>query len=134
MKALCLALVTLLVSVSSALVQGYAVEPRTAAESGWTPFQDYVSQTLTVNFDSLAGGYVELFAGARGGDDYRLQVFTYPGGSPISQLASGSYDRDYAWVRFDDIDVTSPESIVKGKRLEFRFTRTSGSDSIEYYY
>jgi len=48
-------------------VVGYHIEPVKALWSGWTPSQfpnNYVSQTVTCNFDSLS--YVELFAGAKG--------------------------------------------------------------------
>jgi hypothetical protein len=66
MKALCLVLVTLLVTVSSALVQAISVDPVKASWSGWTPWlepNNYVSEVLTVNFDSLTSpAYVELFA------------------------------------------------------------------------
>jgi len=52
-------------SVSLGYVRAYSVEPQTASQSGWTRFvepNNYVSQVVTICFDSLA--YVELFAGA----------------------------------------------------------------------
>jgi len=132
-----LAMLAAAASVACGLVRSYSVEPRTAAESGWTdtiPGRDYVSEVLTVNFDlldSTSGAYCELFAGTKGaGGQYHVAVLTYPGGFPIG---SGDADGevDHQWTKFK-IGVQFPESIVKGKRLEFRFTR-SGSDSIQYY-
>jgi hypothetical protein len=126
------------VTAASALVTAYHVEPRTAAMSGKAsgdPQYGGVSQVLTINFDELdstAGAYCELFAGTKGaGGQYHVAVLSYPGGFPIgSGDADGNVDHE--WVRFK-IDIDVPDSIVKGKKLEFRFTR-SGSDSIQYYY
>ncbi|MEO0005162.1 MAG: hypothetical protein ABIK49_04085 [candidate division WOR-3 bacterium] len=53
----------LFASVSFALLRAYNVEPVKAQWSGWTrtiPGRDYISQTITCNFDSLV--YVGLFA------------------------------------------------------------------------
>ncbi len=49
-------LLTLCASVSFALLRAYSVEPVRAQWSGWTdtvPGRDYISQTITGNFDSL---------------------------------------------------------------------------------
>ena len=131
------ALILLCVAVgcSWALVRAYSVEPKTAAWSGWTrptPHpNDYISQTITCNFDSLK--YVELFAGDTcSGEAYNLSVLTLPGGYQVAGGA-GNAVRPHSWVRFDNLTVTAPESIVKGRRYEFKFTR-AGSDSINYYY
>jgi hypothetical protein len=138
MRAICLTVLGLLASVSSALVRSYSVEPQTAAQSGWTrtiPGQDTVSQVLTINFDELdstTGAYCELFAGSKGaGGAYHVSVRTYPGDF---EVATGDTDGnvDHKWVKFK-LGVTYPESIVKGKQLEFRFTR-GGADSLEYYW
>ena len=136
MKAMVMTLLlVLVVGPAFGLVRTYSVEPVQASWSGWTPSQpplNYVSQVITVAFDSLAGGYVELFGGANGGPDYQCQVFTYPGGNDVTGLIGCEYRKPYDWVRFD-IDeeaVLYPDSIVKGKQLEFRFSR-SGADNIE---
>ena len=114
------------------LVHSYSVEPKTAAQSGWTRTiqgYDYVSEIITINFDeldSVSGSYCELFAGARGGGgQYNLSVLTYPGGFPIGS-GVGNGDVDHKWVRFK-IGIDVPDSIVKGKKLTFKFTR-AGSD------
>ena len=132
-------LLLLIAGAAYSLVVGYHVEPVKAQWSGWTHLHgpgDTVSQVLTINFDELdstAGAYVELFAGSEGnGGQYNLSVLTYPGGSPIAPDAHADGDVDHEWVRFK-LGVSYPESIIKGKKLEFRFTR-SGSDSINYYY
>ncbi len=127
-------LLAVLTGTALALVSAYHVDPIRADWSGKADPEDGVSEVLTVAFDSLSGGHVEGFFGDRGSPDYRLQLFTYPGGSPVSQPpVAGIYVQDNDWVRFEDIPVTYPESIVKGKRLEFRFTRT-GDDSIQFYW
>jgi hypothetical protein len=125
---------------AAALVVGYHVEPIKAPWSGWTRTtqgQDYVSEVITINFDELdsaAGGcYCELFAGSKGGGGaYYLSVLTYPGGSQIADVATANGDVDHEWVRFY-LNVTGPESIIKGKKLTFKFTR-SGGDSIRFCY
>jgi hypothetical protein len=136
MRSSVLVLVAAMLSSAYGLVSGYHVEPVKATWSGWTAFQGYVSEVLTVNFDELdsaAGGcYCELFAGTKaGGGQYNLSVLTYPGGFPIGS-GVGNGNVDHKWVKFK-IGVDVPDSIVRGKKLEFRFTR-DGGDSILYYY
>jgi hypothetical protein len=137
MKARIVAVLIALFGSGFCLVRAYSVEPHSAQQSGWTHGEDgYVSQILTINFDeldSVSGSYCELFAGSRGGGGrYELSVLTYPGGSPIADVAYANGDVDHEWVRFH-LQVTRPESIIKGKQLEFKFTR-SGGDSVQYYY
>jgi len=124
-------LLLLIAGVAFPLVVGFHVEPVSAAQSGWTQRlypNNYVSQVLTTNFDeldSVSGSYCELFAGSRGGGGpYHVSVLTYPGGSPIASGNAGG-DVDHKWVKFN-LGVDYPESIVKGKQLEFRFTRGGG--------
>ena len=123
-------LVTAIMSLAAG--RAYTVEPISAQLSGWT---DTLSQTITINFDELdstTGAYCELFAGTKGaGGAYHVSVLTYPGGSPIAS-ADADGNVDHKWVRFN-LRVTHPESVVKGKQLELRFTR-AGSDSIQYYW
>jgi len=112
-------LLSALASWSPALTQVYFVEPVKAEWSGWTGFQDTISQTITCNFDSLK--YVELFAGEYGnGGAYRLQVLTVPGGAQVAYQNAGTYSRPHHWVLFDNLTITAPESIVKGKKYEFK--------------
>jgi hypothetical protein len=134
-----LALMIGLLSSASGYVSAYHVEPVKAAWSGTTRYLEpynFVSQGVTINFDELdsaAGAYVELFAGAKGGGgDYHLSVLTNPGGSQIAYTATANGNVDHEWVRFH-LQVTRPESIVKGKKLTLKFTRSSG-DSIQFYY
>ena len=123
---------------AAAYVVGYHVEPVKALWSGQTRTiwgQDFVSQGLTINFDELdsaSGAYCELFAGSRGGGGaYHLSVLTNPGGTEIASANAGG-DVDHEWVKFK-LSVLRPDSIVKGKKLTFKFTR-SGGDSIQFYY
>jgi hypothetical protein len=91
---------------------------------------------VTVNFDELdsaAGGcYVELFSGGectRHG--YGLAVSTYPGGTPVAYKAINA-GVDHKWVRFY-LNPSHPESIVRGKKLKFTFSRVD-PDSLQFYY
>ncbi len=125
-------IVLMAVALSSAygLVSAYHVEPRTAGQSGWTRSvqpNDVVSQVVTVNFDELdsaAGGcYVELLAGGKcRGLGYALAVSTYPGGTPVG-YATNLVEVDHDWVKFYLKNLAHPESIVRGKKLEFQFRR-----------
>ena len=124
-------LLLLIAGVASPLVVGFHVEPVKAAWSGWTSHQapnNRVSEVITCNFDELdstTGSYCELFGGSLGArGPYHVSVRTYPGGA---EIASGSniHPGDHEWVRFN-LSVLHPESIVKGKKLEFRFTRSGG--------
>ena len=130
MKRIALAIVVL-TAAAYPLVTGCHIDPVQASWSGkvWpTVPQGGVSQIITCNFDSLE--YVELFAGDTClGGEYNLSVRTYPGEFPIASGA-GNALRSHSWLMFDNITVTYPDSIVKGKQLEFRFSR-SGADSIE---
>lgn len=131
-------LLLLIAGVACPLVVGYHVDPVRANWSGWTGHQapnNRVSQVLTINFDELdsaSGAYCELFAGTRGaGGQYHVTVLSYPGGFRIgSGVADGNVD--HQWTKFK-IGVEVPDSIVKGKQLELRFTR-GGSDSIQFYW
>jgi hypothetical protein len=126
---------------ATALVVGYHTEPVKSSWSGLTRKvwgQDYVSQVLTVNFDELdstSGAYCELFAGAEGGGGaYHVSVLSYPGATEIATGNAGG-NVDHKWVKFN-LGVRYPDSIVKGKKLEFRFTRDAFTpgDSLEFYY
>jgi len=115
----------------SAFVNGYHVEPRTAAMSAkasGNPALRGVSQTVTCNFDSLS--YVELFAGAKaGGGTYYVSVY---GGSPTPVMwSTGTQDINESWVTFDNWN--THVAFTKGKQYRFRFTRT-WQDSIQFYY
>jgi len=123
---------TIACGCAMALVVGYHVEPVKASWSGHTdtiPPNNFVSQGVVINFDELdsaSGAYCELFAGSRGGGGaYHLSVLTNPGGSEIAS-ANAAGDVDHKWVRFK-IGIDVPDSIVKGKKLTFKFTR-AGSD------
>ena len=125
-------------SAACGLVRAYSVEPRTAAQSGWTdtaPGQDYVSQIVTCCWDSLdgaSGGYADVFAGAVGnGGNYNLDVYDEGGGLVASH--HGVAAKEHNWVRFNNLAMQPGQSFMKGRQYEFRFTR-SGQDSLEYYF
>jgi len=126
-----LLLLFLWMSVAFPLVTGIHIEPVKSAWSGWAPSEfpyNFVSQGITINFDELdsaSGAYCELFAGAKGnGGQYNLTVLTWPGGYPIGS-GVGNGNVDHKWVRFR-LNVLRPDSIVKGKKLTFKFTRSGG--------
>jgi len=114
-------------TASHGLVRAYSVEPVSAQLSGWT---DTLSQTLTINFDEPITA--SLFCGARGtGGDYHVRLYTSPGGVEIARGDTMS-PRDHSWATCTLL-VSHPDSFIKGRQVEVRWTR-SGGDSIEYYY
>jgi hypothetical protein len=119
------------------LVSAYHVEPVKAAWSGWINRGDSVSEVITCNFDELdsaSGGYVELFAGFHGaGANYHLGIYEYPGGQLVASRNNLVPGHDHTWLKFDRVHMEPGEAFTKGRKYEFRFTR-SGSDSINYYY
>ena len=123
MRTACLAVLGLLVSVSSALVRSYSIEPQTAAQSGWTrtiPGQDTVSQVLTINFDEPITA--SLFCGSPGaGEDYHVSILTYPDGNPIAHGDTIS-PGDHKWATCT-LYVDEPDSFIKGRQVEVRWTR-----------
>jgi hypothetical protein len=128
-----LVLMAAVLSSAYGLVTAYHVEPVKAAWSGWThrpPVSGYyVSEVITDNFDELV--YCEFFNGKGSNAGIDVQVLTCPGGHLIA-TGDTNDPGDHKWLRCY-LNTSAPDSIVKGKKLEFRFTR-SGSDSIQYYY
>lgn len=130
-------LLFLIAGAAYSLVVGYHTEPRTAAQSGWTSKvwpNHTVSQVVTMNFDELdstAGGcYVQLFVGSKlTSQQYYMSILTYPGHEPVGYAFGDRGDVDHQWVTFWP-KVNYPESIVRGKKLEFRFTRDGGDDAV----
>jgi hypothetical protein len=120
-------LLLLIAAVAFPLVVGFHVDPVSAAQSGWTHRLapgNYVSEVITTNFDELV--YCELFNGKGSNAGIDVQVFTYPGGNLVA-TGDTNDPGDHKWLRCY-LNTSAPESIIKGKRLEFRFTR-SGRDS-----
>ena len=115
------------------------VAPIKAAWSGWTEpeLYNYVSEVITLNVDSLGPpGYCELFVGDLGqtpNAPFNVGVYTYPDG--VTELAGkqGAVAvQGHTWLRCT-LTVAHPESLLKGQRYEFRWSRTSGA-RIQYYY
>jgi hypothetical protein len=109
------------------LVRAYDVAPVKAAWSGWTHRGSAISEFVTCNFDSLA--YVELFAGELG-DGSQYMVTVLDDGKELTR-SNGIQMRHHVWVTFEDWSACV--AFTKGKKYEFRFTR-SGGESIQYYY
>ncbi|MBN2464638.1 hypothetical protein JXD38_03310 [candidate division WOR-3 bacterium] len=135
-----IALLLACIGLAFPLVVGYHVEPVKAQWSGWTsrpPPNNAVSEVITCNFDELdtaAGGYAELFVGDfHDTTSFNLNIYEYPDGvQPIASALGQHPTRGHTWLRFPVV-TASGQSFTKGKKYEFRFTR-SGSDSIQYYY
>jgi hypothetical protein len=125
-----------LVAAGHGLTSVFHTDPVKAQWSGWTPAQqpyNYVSEIVTLNADSLGlPGYCELFSGQGGGAEFQVNVYSYPNG--VISLASGHRTevRNDVWVRCT-LDVAYPESLVKGRRYEFHWSRANGA-RIQYYY
>jgi hypothetical protein len=75
---------------------------------------------------------VEGFFGTHGaGGNYNLEVKVYPSGDLVARKLGVSPGLGHTWLRFDSLEILG--TFTKGKQYEFRFTRASGSDSIQYY-
>ncbi len=135
MKGRSILLLILAVAVSHSLTVVFHTDPVKAQWSGWTPAQqlyNYVSEVVTLNVDELGPpGYCELFSGSGGAQRYYLSVLTYPEGF---EVASGetTETRDHVWVRCT-LHVAHPESLIKGRRYEFHWSRANGA-RIQFYY
>ena len=123
------------VTVASGLVRSYFVEPKSASLSGWTRTaagHDFVSEVVTCcwdELDSASTGYVELFQGDTGtGSQYKLDIYEYPGGTPVASDQGQHATMPQSWLGFDRVRLETGRTFTKGKLLEFRFTR-SGPDS-----
>ncbi len=133
MRCKCWLAVLLSAAISFGLTSVFHVDPVKASWSGWTAQDFYVSEVITLNADELGPpGYCELFSGQGSDAQYQVNVYSYPNG--IVALASGdTVDiRSHVWIRCR-LDVTYPESLVRGRRYEFRWSRANGS-RIQYYY
>jgi len=127
--------VILVPAAASALVRSYAVDPRTAAMSGWTSWQEpnnWVSEVITVNFDKPI--LASLFVGAKQGDGaYNVNIYSYPDGNiALAQAVNIPVTGSHYWLNCS-LTVAHPDSFIKGRQVEVRWTR-SGSDSINFYY
>ena len=126
-------------SMAFPLVTGYHIGPVKAALSGWTGSEfpnNSVSEIVTCcwdELDSASGGYVELFQGDTiGSSPYLLGIYEQPGGVKVAGNPGRPQGKPSSWLKFE-VYMEPGMSFTKGKRYEFRFTR-SGSDSLEYYY
>ncbi len=131
-KAITVLLVVAGLSTAYGLLKAYEVEPVKAQWSGWTdtmPPNNRVSQTVTCCWDSTV--YVELFTGQGSGEEYQVDMLTYPGGFPVAE-GYRTDPRSYVWVHFD-LNTTYPESIIRGRKYEIRFTR-AGQARLNYYF
>ena len=131
------AIALMAVSMASGNVRAYAIDPVRADWSGKAdPRPTHgVSEVITVCFDSLTDpAYIECFVGDGNPTGYHVDVKTYPGPIQVTVASGdGAAPHAQAWARFSSPTVQHPELIVKGRQLEFRFTR-SGSDSIQFYW
>ena len=122
-----------LVAMGYSLTSVFHVDPVKASWSGWTAEDYWVSEVLTLNVDSLGPpGYCELFSGQGGAAGFEVNVYSYPNG--ISPLATGlvTETRNDVWVRCT-LNVAHPESLIKGRRYEFRWSRQDNA-RIQFYY
>jgi len=123
-------LLLLMAGVAFPLVVGYHVDPISANLSGWTHRGDSVSEIITVNFDEPITA--SLFCGAVGDSGaYHVSIRMYPGDLEIAYGDTAS-PRDHSWATCT-LHVDFPDSFIKGRQIEVRWTR-SASDSIMYYY
>ncbi len=115
-----------------ALVQGMNTEPVKASWSGKVRPDSGVGQGLTCNFDVPV--YAEFFTGTATGQQYQVKIIV-PGSDPEVVVAEGDTfePRSHVWVKCT-LDVEFPDSIIKGRRYQVRWTLSGGPDSLVYYY
>ncbi|MFO7638723.1 MAG: hypothetical protein R6X14_05440 [bacterium] len=120
------------ISIGHGALKAYEALPVKQQWSGWTDSlspNNHVGQVVTVNFDSLA--YCEFFTGEGDANRYFVEVLTYPGGALVAD-GDTVEGRSHGWVRLD-LNTVRPESIIRGRQLEFRFRR-SGQAALNYYW
>ena len=121
-------------SAASGYVRVYAIDPVRADWSGEVDPEDGVRQSVVCNFDGLEGCFAEYFTGTATNGDYVVEVLI-PGRTPELVVADGraAEPRSHVWVRCS-LSVQYPESIVKGRTYEVKWTLSGGSESLAYYY
>jgi hypothetical protein len=131
MKTVCLLIFGVVTGVS-ALVTAYHVDPRTAAMSGKARPDLGISEVLTVNFDEPITA--SLFCGSPGaGGSYNVDIYAYPDGTnPWAYAHNVGGTENHQWLTCS-LDVVYPDSFIKGRRIEVRWTR-GGADSLEFYW
>jgi len=136
MKAIGFVFVLALIAVSAAsgAVRAYAVDPVRADWSGKVSGEERkgVSEIITIAFDLPVTA--SLFCGSPGaGGTYSVGIYSYPGGVVrLAEKLDVSPPLDHHWLTCS-LDVSYPDSFIKGRKVEVRWTR-GGSDSIHYYY
>ena len=132
MRNVCL-LIFGVVASATALVTAYHIDPQTAAMSGkvsGNPDYGGVSQVLTTNFDEPITA--SLFCGSPGaGGSYNVDIYAYPGGiNPWAYAYNVGGTENHQWLTCS-LAVSYPDSFIKGRQIEVRWTR-SGTDSLQY--
>jgi len=124
-------LVAVLTGAAMAVVTAYHIDPVRADWSGKADPEDGVSEIITVAFDLPVTA--SLFCGSPGaGGTYSVGIYSYPGGvARLAEKLNVSQPLDHHWLTCS-LDVIYPDSFIKGRQVEVRWTR-GGSDSIHYY-
>ncbi|MFO7638170.1 MAG: hypothetical protein R6X14_02535, partial [bacterium] len=132
MKRILLAVAILGASAYPRMV-AYEANPVKAAWSGkvWPTLpQGGVGQSFVACFDSIEA--VHLFIGTHEGDAEYQVTIGEPGGSPIMTSFPVAATKGHYWLEFTDWQAKA--RFTKGKTYTALFTRTSGQDSLAFYY
>jgi hypothetical protein len=128
------AVVVFMLAVATAacgLVTGLKVEPVKATWSGKADPEDGVWQSITCNFDEPI--YTEYFTGTATGQQYQVQL-QLPGIGGFVVATGDTYDsRGHKWIRCYFKNIVT-DSIIKGRTYWVKWTLSSGSDSLAFYY
>ena len=120
------------VALASGLVTAYHLDPKTASMSGKAHPVTGVSEVITCNFDEPITA--SLFVGTLHGSGlFNVDIYAYPGGAnPLAYAHDVAGALDHHWLPCS-LTVQYPDSFIKGRQVEVRWTR-GGSDSIQFYY
>jgi hypothetical protein len=118
--------------MASGNLRSYAIDPVRADWSGKADPEDGVSEILTINFDEPITA--SLFCGSPGaGGSYNVDIYAYPGGiNALAYAHNVGGTENHQWLTCS-LDVVYPDSFIKGRQVEVRWTR-GGADSIMYYF
>jgi hypothetical protein len=124
-------LLLLLTGVAFPLVSVYHLDPVRANWSGRVRPDLGVSELITMNADLPI--FADYFTGTKTSQQYQVQL-KFPGENGVVVAHGDTTEpRDHVWVRCT-LEVDRPDSIIKGRLYEVRWTLSGGDESLRYYY
>jgi hypothetical protein len=131
MRSVVVLLMAGMIATAFGYVSVYKTEPVKAAWSGRVGYDVGVGQGVVCNFAEPI--YADYFTGTATSQQYQVQL-KFLGEDGLVVAHGQRYEADdHVWVRCT-LNITYPESIIKGRLYEVRWTLSGGSDSLMYYY